>query len=97
LDRHRNGEPQAEGREAGQQVQRDLDRQRQLRFIDADVDTHTLKGEVGNFGARAAFQAALKVEMLGRSGNLEGIEPAWAALEAEVQRLLPALTALTAS
>jgi HPt (histidine-containing phosphotransfer) domain-containing protein len=58
---------------------------------------HTLKGEVGNFGARAAFQAALKVEMLGRSGNLEGIEPAWAALEAEVQRLLPALTALTAS
>jgi CheY-like chemotaxis protein len=55
---------------------------------------HALKSEVGAFGARFAFQAALQVETLGHSGNLEGIDAAWAVLESEIQRLLPVLSAV---
>jgi CheY-like chemotaxis protein len=57
---------------------------------------HAVKSEVGAFGARFAHQAALQVETLGRSGNLEGIEAAWAVLESEMQRLVPVLSALAA-
>ncbi len=55
---------------------------------------HTLKGSVSNFGAEPAFQAALRLERMGRSGDLFGAEEALAALETEIVRLQPALTAL---
>jgi PAS domain S-box-containing protein len=52
---------------------------------------HTLKGMVGHFGARAAIEAALRLEVMGRDANLAGAEEACAALAAEVERLRPAL------
>jgi PAS domain S-box-containing protein len=55
---------------------------------------HTVKGAVGNFGAPAASEAALRLETMARGGELAGIEEAWATLEAEVNRLLAALAAL---
>jgi PAS domain S-box-containing protein len=53
---------------------------------------HSLKGSVDNFAARAAFEAASRLEMLGRSGNLGGAAEALAVLEKEMERLVPALT-----
>ena len=55
---------------------------------------HTLKGSVGNFGAEAAFDAALRLEKMGRAGDLAGVKEAFEALEAEMQRLEPALASL---
>ena len=55
---------------------------------------HTLKGAVGNFEARDAFEAALKLETMGREGDLEGARLAFADLEAQLQRLRPALEAM---
>jgi HPt (histidine-containing phosphotransfer) domain-containing protein len=57
---------------------------------------HTFKGMVGNFGARDAFAAALRLEMLAREGDLSGASDACAALEGAVERLRPALAALLA-
>jgi CheY-like chemotaxis protein len=53
---------------------------------------HNIKGSTGHFGARAAFEAAQKLEMVGRSGILTGADEASANLEAELQQLQPALT-----
>lgn len=55
----------------------------------ADVKTiertaHGLKGAVANFGACAATEAALRLEQLGREGNLAEVESALATLEAEL-------------
>jgi HPt (histidine-containing phosphotransfer) domain-containing protein len=55
---------------------------------------HTLKGSVSNFGAEPARQAALRVEMLGRNGDLAQAPEACSALEMEMQRFTAALTAL---
>jgi len=55
---------------------------------------HTLKGAVGNFSAKAAQQAALRLEMMGRSGDLTTVKEAYVELEKEVARLGDALTAL---
>jgi hypothetical protein len=49
---------------------------------------------VGNFAARPAFEAALKLEMIGREGSLAHAEEAYAALEKEIERLQPALAGL---
>ena len=57
---------------------------------DADavsVAAHTIKSMVGNFCAASAFAAALKVETLGRSGDLTACEAELVSLEAEVSRL----------
>jgi HPt (histidine-containing phosphotransfer) domain-containing protein len=48
---------------------------------------HKLKGSVGNFAAQPAFEAALKLEILGRDGRLSEAEPAFAQLENEITRL----------
>jgi HPt (histidine-containing phosphotransfer) domain-containing protein len=48
---------------------------------------HKLKGSVGNFAAQPAFEAALKLEILGRDGRLSEAEPAFAQLENEIVRL----------
>jgi CheY-like chemotaxis protein/HPt (histidine-containing phosphotransfer) domain-containing protein len=55
---------------------------------------HTLKGSVGCFCAKAAYEAALRMEILGREGELPRAEEAWASLEPEIERLSSALAAL---
>jgi len=54
---------------------------------------HTLKGAVSNFGARAAAEAALRLEQMGRAGDLAGLAPALATLEAEMDALVRELEA----
>lgn len=55
---------------------------------------HTLKGSLGNFCAESAFQAAFRLEQMGRSGELAGLDEAYATLEVEIERLWPVLTAI---
>jgi|GEM_PF-799218 len=55
---------------------------------------HTLKGSVANFAASNAFEAALKLEKIGRQGNLTQAKSALAELEAELARLAPLLATL---
>jgi HPt (histidine-containing phosphotransfer) domain-containing protein len=60
-----------------------------------DRTAHTLKGSASNFSASAAA-AAMKLERMGRAGSLDGAEQAFAALEQEIARLVPALGVLVA-
>lgn len=53
--------------------------------------SHALKGSVVNFAARTAGEIALKLEMMGKSNNLTGVEETFTALEAEIGRLNEAL------
>ena len=55
---------------------------------------HTLKGSVGNFGATAAVQASLKLEVMGRQGDLEHTGEAFRCVEQEIQRVLDAIATL---
>jgi len=57
---------------------------------------HTLKGEVSNFGARAAVEAALRLEMMGRDEELTDADAAYTDLERALEYLLPALMAFAA-
>ncbi|MBI3681394.1 MAG: Hpt domain-containing protein [Acidobacteria bacterium] len=50
---------------------------------------HSLKGSVGNFGAAAAHQAALTLEMLGRKGDLSEADIAYLRLEVALDQLAP--------
>jgi PAS domain S-box-containing protein len=68
-----------------------------LRRGDSDAlerAAHTVKGSVGNFAAKPAFQAAQRVEQIGRDGNMGDAEEAFRALKTELERLEPALAAL---
>jgi signal transduction histidine kinase/DNA-binding response OmpR family regulator len=60
-----------------------------------EIAAHKLKGSVGNFAAQPAFEAALKLEVLGRDGSLSEAEPAYAELENEIKRLKSALANLS--
>jgi len=60
------------------------------------IAAHTLKGAVGNFAAKPAFEAALRLETLAKDGNFTEVLGAQAAVELELDRLLPALTELEA-
>ena len=65
---------------------------------DAEVlqrTSHTLKGAVGNLQAHAVYEAALRLEMIGRSAELSGADDALGVLDEEMNRLLPALEALS--
>jgi CheY-like chemotaxis protein len=55
---------------------------------------HTLKGAVSNFGAKSTCDAALRLEVIGRSGDFTHSKEAYAELEKEVTRLGGALAAL---
>ena len=55
---------------------------------------HSFKGSVGNFGAKAAFDAALNLTTVARTGQLDRAPEALDALEREVARLTAALRAL---
>jgi HPt (histidine-containing phosphotransfer) domain-containing protein len=54
---------------------------------------HTIKGAVDNCGAGSAFDAAFRLERMAGEGRLAGADEAVAALDQEIKRLLPALTA----
>ncbi len=54
---------------------------------------HTVKGSLSTLGARAAFEAAERLEMLGRCGNLAEAEATYTRLEHAIESLRPALTA----
>jgi two-component system, sensor histidine kinase and response regulator len=56
---------------------------------------HSLKGSVGSFAAKAAFNSALTLEQMGKSADLQGAPDAYAALEGEIGRLKNALLDLT--
>ena len=55
---------------------------------------HTLKGMVGQLGASAAYEAALRLETLGRARELSETETACAALEMALERVRPAIARL---
>jgi CheY-like chemotaxis protein len=55
---------------------------------------HALKGQVGQFGAKATFEAARELELMGRQGELTGAPAALDVLEHELGRLRAALSAL---
>jgi two-component system, sensor histidine kinase and response regulator len=55
---------------------------------------HALKGSVANFGAESARTAALRLEMLGRTGELKPAREACVVLEHEIARFTQALSAL---
>ena len=55
---------------------------------------HTLKGSVSNFGATAATDAALRLEMIGRRGEMHCATDGLRALEQQFAELAPALDAL---
>ena len=52
---------------------------------------HSLKGSVGNFGAKRAFEAAYRLEVLGREGRLAEAEGALPELEREFKNLEAAM------
>jgi signal transduction histidine kinase/CheY-like chemotaxis protein len=62
--------------------------------VEIERAAHTIKGSVGNFAAKAAFEAAEKLERVGREGVLGEADRARLKLEEELERLKPALVAL---
>ncbi len=55
---------------------------------------HTLKGSVGNFGAREAFEASRRLELIGHEQDWGRAEEAWTELEEAIGRLNPTLAGL---
>ncbi|BAH77157.1 two-component hybrid sensor and regulator [Solidesulfovibrio magneticus RS-1] len=51
-------------------------------------NAHGLKSEIGNFDTGQAFQAAMKLDAIGRSGSIQGAAEALAVLRREVDDLL---------
>ena len=60
-----------------------------------DRVAHKLKGSVSNFAARPSFEAALKLEVLGRHGSLSETVPAYEELERQIERLKSAMANLS--
>lgn len=58
---------------------------------------HALKGAAGNLSAKATYDALLKLEKMGDSGDLTHAEDALAELEKELERLKPLLEELQQS
>jgi CheY-like chemotaxis protein len=54
---------------------------------------HALKGAVSHFAARDSFEFALKLERMGRAGDLDGAEEALSGLKNEIAGLTHALAA----
>jgi CheY-like chemotaxis protein/HPt (histidine-containing phosphotransfer) domain-containing protein len=57
---------------------------------------HALRGSVSNFCAVATVAAVEVLETMGRTGNLDGSDAAFATLEKALRELTPALARLTA-
>ncbi len=58
---------------------------------DLEKMSHKLKGAVANFGEKAAFEAALQLEMMGRENRLDGVKETYDTLVNEVECLVNAL------
>ncbi|MCP5110152.1 MAG: Hpt domain-containing protein [bacterium] len=58
---------------------------------------HSLKGSIGNFGADRAYNAALRLEMMGRNRDLGGKTQAVQDLEAALKQLNPELSSLASA
>jgi HPt (histidine-containing phosphotransfer) domain-containing protein len=56
--------------------------------------SHRIKGTVGLFAAHGPFEAAKRMNDLGKVGDFDGVSDAWRHLEEQMQRLLPELEAL---
>jgi HPt (histidine-containing phosphotransfer) domain-containing protein len=56
---------------------------------------HSFKGSLGFFYAQRASEAATALERIGREGDLQRADDAFATLERELAQLAPALSALT--
>jgi HPt (histidine-containing phosphotransfer) domain-containing protein len=54
---------------------------------------HALKSSVGIFAAKAAHEAALRLEMMGRGEDASDFHAAWDDLQREIERLKSALAA----
>ncbi|MDR3708790.1 MAG: response regulator [Capsulimonadaceae bacterium] len=54
---------------------------------------HSLKGSAANFSATAAYEAALRLEMIGRGGDMAEADEAFTRLEREILTLTSALAA----
>jgi HPt (histidine-containing phosphotransfer) domain-containing protein len=48
-----------------------------------ELAAHSLKGSVGNFGAKRAYEAAYQLEKLGKMGKMDGAPVALSKLEKE--------------
>ena len=57
---------------------------------------HRLKGAAANFSATGAVEAALRLETMGRTGDLSGVREGLQVLEREMASLEPALRDLAA-
>lgn len=55
---------------------------------------HTLKGAVSNFSAPKAFEAALKLEKIGKAGDLTEASQAFEDLKIEIESAKEAIAAL---
>ena len=58
------------------------------------IAAHTLKGAVGNFGAKPAVEAAQQLELMGKTGELSSARQALGKLEEALSQLVPALESL---
>jgi PAS domain S-box-containing protein len=59
------------------------------------IAAHTLKGSIGNFAAKKAFEAAQRLETMGSERNLANAAEARMCLESELARLIEELRNLT--
>jgi two-component system, sensor histidine kinase and response regulator len=55
---------------------------------------HSLKGGVASFAAKSMYDAALRLEIMGRSGDLSQAQDGYATLEDELSRLISFLARL---
>jgi two-component system, sensor histidine kinase and response regulator len=70
-----------------------------LSRSDADAvqrAAHSLKGSVGNFAHTRSFELALRLEQIGRSGNLDGAAEVCAELHRGLEELVSLLGEFTA-
>lgn len=61
---------------------------------DLKIAAHTIKGSSGVFKDQAAYDAALRMEHLGRDSNWAQVDDAWNVLNTEMARLSADLAAL---
>ena len=57
-------------------------------------NAHQLKGGSGSIGAMKLADLALNIEVIGKTGSTEGVEPLLAELKAEFERVKQALKTL---
>ena len=55
---------------------------------------HSIKGSISNFSAKKAFEAALRLEMIARKGELTDARKTYNELREEIKRLKLTLIAL---